>query len=170
MNLQFQYPWVLFLLWLVPLAGVIWHRLAGRQTGGAGFVSAAMAARLAPRSSPVRRTWQLLLLMSGVILALVAVARPQWGIKEETVYQRGRDLMLVLDVSRSMLATDVHPSRLGRAKVDLQDLIRQLRGDRVGLLAFRGRPLLLCPLTTDYGFLSQALDGADLSSAPRRRD
>jgi len=86
--------------------------------------------------------------------------------RNDTVYQRGRDLMVVLDVSRSMLSRDVHPSRLGRAKVDLQDLIKQLRGDRVGLLAFRGKPLLLCPLTTDYGFLSQALDGADVDSAP----
>ncbi|MEI6516812.1 MAG: VWA domain-containing protein, partial [bacterium] len=110
--------------------------------------------------------WQRSLFMAGLLLALIAAARPQWGMKEDTVYQRGRDLMIVLDVSRSMLANDVHPSRLGRAKVDLIDLIRQLRGDRVGLLAFRGRPLLLCPLTTDYGFLSQTLEGAAVDSAP----
>ena len=166
MNLQFQYPWVLFLLWAVPVLGVTWHVLASRQINARSLVSPLMAARLAPAPAPARRRWQLGLLMSGLLLALIAVARPQWGMKNETVYQRGRDLMMVLDVSRSMLTPDVHPSRLGRAKVDLQDLVKQLRGDRVGLLAFRGKPILLCPLTTDYGFLSQALEGTDVDSAP----
>jgi Ca-activated chloride channel family protein len=166
MTLQFQYPWVLLLLWVVPVIGLIWRLLSKRQTLGRAFVSPFMAAKLAPPSSPVRRDWQLAFLMTGLLLALIALARPQWGTKDEAVYQRGRDLLVVLDVSRSMLATDVHPSRLGRAKVDLLDLIRQLRGDRVGLLAFRGRPLLLCPLTTDYGFLSQTLEGTGVDSAP----
>ncbi len=148
------------------MVGLVWRFLSKRQTLGRTFVSPFMAAKLAPPSSPARRDWQLAFLMTGLLLALIAMARPQWGTKDETVYQRGRDLLVVLDVSRSMLATDVHPSRLGRAKVDLLDLIRQLRGDRVGLLAFRGRPLLLCPLTTDYGFLSQTLEGTGVDSAP----
>jgi Ca-activated chloride channel family protein len=166
MTLQFQYPWVLFLLWIVPVIGLAWYHLAKQQSSGRAFVSPLMAAKLAPHPSPARRTWQLAFLLTGLLLTLVAIARPQWGSKNEAVYQRGRDLLIVLDVSRSMLATDVHPTRLGRAKVDLLDLIRQLRGDRVGLLAFRGRPLLLCPLTTDYGFLSQTLEGAGVDSAP----
>ena len=166
MNLQFEYPWVLFLLWLVPLAGLISYRLIGRRAAGSRLVSPEMAARLAPPIAPARRLWQLSLLLTGLLLALIAAARPQWGTREETATQRGRDLMVVLDVSRSMLATDVHPTRLGRAKVDLLDLIKQLRGDRVGLLAFRGKPLLLCPLTVDYGFLAQTLEGADVDSAP----
>lgn len=166
MNLQFQYPWVLLLLWLIPVIGVAWHLLAKRYGRGRAFVSEQMAAKLAPPPAPVRNLWQLILLMSGLLLAVIAAARPQWGMKEDTVYQRGRDLMILLDVSRSMLARDVHPSRLGRAKADLQDLIKELKGDRVGLIAFRARPLLLCPLTTDYGFLSQTLEGADVDSAP----
>ena len=164
--LQFEYPWILCLLWLAPLLGVLLYLWATRRPQAAGFLSPAMAARLAPGSSPVRRAWQIILVSLSVLLALVALARPQWGSREETIYQRGRDVMLVLDVSRSMLATDVHPSRLGRAKVDLMDLVRQLNGDRVGLLAFRGRPVLLCPLTTDYGYLRQALEGVDIDSAP----
>ncbi len=167
MTLQFQYPWVLYMLWLVPTAGILWHigvnrRLATRNA----LVSPAMAARLAPAPAPVRRLWQMLLFMFGLLLALIAAARPQWGMKDENVYQKGRDLLIVLDVSRSMLAADVHPSRLGRAKVDLLDLVKQVRGDRVGLLAFRGRSVLLCPLTTDYGFLTQVLEGAGIDSAP----
>lgn len=166
MNLQFEHAWVLYLLWLVPLAGVLTHIFIARRPAGAGFLSPAMTARLAPPAAPVRRLWQVALISTGLLLALIALARPQWGSHEETVYQRGRDVMLVLDVSRSMLATDVHPTRLGRAKVDLMDLIKQLRGDRAGLLAFRGRPVVACPLTTDYGFLSQILEGIDIDSAP----
>ena len=166
MNLQFQYPWILFLIWLVPVIGVVWHILAGRRVAGQLFVSPAMAVKLAPAPAATRRLWQLSLFMAGLVLSLVAAARPQWGTHEETVYQRGRDLMVVLDVSRSMLARDVHPSRLGRAKVDLLDLVKELRGDRVGLLAFRGRPVLLCPLTTDYGYMAQTLEGVGVDSAP----
>lgn len=168
MTLQFQYPWVLYLLWLVPAAGILWH-LAVKRLGNPaeGMVSPAMAARLAPAIQPARRSWQMLFFLTGILLAVIAAARPQWGMREETVYQKGRDLLIALDVSRSMLANDVHPSRLGRAKVDLVDLVKQLRGDRVGLLAFRGRPVLLCPLTTDYGFFTQALEGAGPHSAPR---
>lgn len=168
MTLQFQYPWVLYLLWLVPAAGILWH-LAVKQRGNPaeGMVSPAMAARLAPAIQPARRFWQMLFFLAGILLAIIAAARPQWGMREETVYQKGRDLLIALDVSRSMLANDVHPSRLGRAKVDLVDLVKQLRGDRVGLLTFRGRPVLLCPLTTDYGFFTQSLEGAGPHSAPR---
>lgn len=168
MTLQFQYPWVLYILWMVPVAGLLWHLAVNRRIAPtAGLVAAPMAARLAPATNPARRFWQMVLFMAALFLSLIAAARPQWGIQEETVSQKGRDLLIVLDVSRSMLANDVHPSRLGRAKVDLLDLVKQLRGDRAGLIAFRGRPILLCPLTTDYGFLTQALEGAGPHSAPR---
>jgi Ca-activated chloride channel family protein len=166
MSLQFQYPWVLGLIWMAPVAGILWHVMMIRRPAGKGLISPAMTARLAPAPSPMRQRWQMVLMVAGLLCGLIAAARPQWGTREETVYQRGRDLLIVLDVSRSMLATDVHPSRLGRAKVDLLDLIRQLRGDRVGLLVFRGRPLLLCPLTTDYGFFTQILEGTGVDSAP----
>lgn len=167
MTLQFQHVWVLFLLWVVPAVGILWHIAAKRRPyPGNAFISPVMAARLAPPPAPARSHWQRILFLAGLLLALIAAARPQWGFRSENVYQKGRDLLIVLDVSRSMLATDVHPSRLGRAKVDLLDLIKQVRGDRVGLIAFRGRPILLCPLTTDYGFLAQVLEGAGVHSAP----
>ncbi len=166
MSLQFQYPWVLGLIWLAPVAGILWHIMIVRRPAGKGLVSPAMTTRLAPPPSPNRQRWQMALMVTGLLFGIIAAARPQWGQQEETVYQRGRDLLMVLDVSRSMLSTDVHPSRLGRAKVDLLDLVRQLGGDRVGLLAFRGRPILLCPLTTDYGFFTQILEGTSVDSAP----
>ena len=72
MNLQFQYPWVLFLLWLVPVIGVAWHILAKRSGSGRAFVSEQMAAKLAPPPAPVRNLWQLILLMTGLLLGLIA--------------------------------------------------------------------------------------------------
>jgi len=126
-----------------------------------------MQQKLAPAASRRQRQLQAALLWSGITLCLVALARPQWGQREETIYQRGRDIIIALDVSRSMLATDVHPNRLQRAKTDVQDLIQELRGDRAGLLAFRRKATLVCPLTTDYAYLRQALDAISPDSAPR---
>lgn len=111
--------------------------------------------------------WQAALLATSILLGILAASRPRWGTKQETVFTRGRDLVIALDVSRSMLAEDVRPNRLQRAKADTMDLIGELKGDRAALLAFRRRAVLLCPLTTDYSFLQQALEAAGPGSAPR---
>lgn len=167
-NLQFAYPWVLFLLWLVPPAVAWWiYLLRGRTAALGRFMAPAMQARLAPSAGNARAAWQIGLVAAALSLIIVAAARPRWGMREEIVIQAGRDLVIALDVSRSMLATDVHPSRLQRAKADLLDLIRELRGDRAALLAFRYKSVTLCPLTTDYAFLRQALESVDVDSAPR---
>jgi Ca-activated chloride channel family protein len=122
---------------------------------------------MAPPSVRIRSAWQMALLAAGLTLAIAAAARPQWGTREEVVFRRSRDVLVLLDVSRSMLADDVHPNRLARAKADLMDMIRELRGDRVGLMAFRQKAALICPLTTDYAYFAQALDAAGPWSAPR---
>ena len=168
MNVQFVYPWVLFLIWLVP-ALAAWAFVTNRRLRArlAQFVSPAMQAKLFPNASGARFAWQLGLVSGGLLLMLVAAARPQWGTREEVVFQRGRDLVIALDVSLSMLANDVHPNRLARAKTDILDLIGELRGDRAALLAFRYKGILLCPLTTDYAYLRQALEAAGPDSAPR---
>ena len=110
---------------------------------------------------------QLALLAAGLVLLAVAAARPQWGRTDVHLSSRGRSLLIALDVSRSMLAEDVRPNRLERAKVDILDLIADLKGDRAGILVFRGKGLMLCPLTADYAFLRQAVDGITVDSAPR---
>lgn len=166
--LQFAHPWVLFLLWLVPPAVAWWvYLLRSRASALGRFMGPEMQARLVPRSGAMRAGWQIGLAGAGLALLVVAAARPRWGTREETVLQSGRDLVIALDVSRSMLATDVHPSRLQRAKADLLDLVGELRGDRAALLAFRYKTVTVCPLTTDYAFLRQAIDSVDVDSAPR---
>ena len=139
---------------LVGLLGFWVLRLGSRRM--ANFVSPEMQARLAPPRSTARVAVQVSLMLAGLLLLVLAAARPQWGRAELRVQERGRNLMIALDVSRSMLAADVHPNRLERAKTDLLDLLAELRGDRAGLLVFRGRANLLCPLTTDRAFLRQA--------------
>ena len=168
MNIQFVNGWVLFLVWSAPALAFLWFMLFKQKRKAIlSFLAKSMLSKLAPAIKPSRFYWQLVLVQTGFILILIAAARPQWGMEERTVFQRGRDLIIALDVSRSMLARDVHPNRLQRAKADIQDLLRELRGDRVALVAFRGHAVQLCPLTTDYSFLEQMLDGVTVESAPR---
>ncbi len=109
--------------------------------------------------------WTLVLL--GLAAIIVAGARPRFGVYFEKVVQRGVDCFICLDVSRSMLAEDVAPNRLERAKSDIRDLLKKLAGDHVGLIVFAGKPAIKVPLTTDEGFLRTALDEVDTRSAPR---
>ncbi|MCP4510634.1 MAG: VWA domain-containing protein, partial [Fuerstiella sp.] len=93
--------------------------------------------------------------------------RPRFGFDLKEISSRGVDLFVLLDVSRSMLAEDVKPNRLERAKSDILDLLHKLEGDRVGLIVFAGAPVVQVPLTTDQGFFKIALDDVDSDSAPR---
>jgi Ca-activated chloride channel homolog len=167
-GLQFGNAWILFLLWLVPVVAVWWHFANQRRERQlSAFMSDQMQRKLRPAMAGVRFNWQLGLITAGLFLILIAAARPQWGSREELVYQRGRDLAIVLDVSRSMLANDVRPNRLQSAKADILDLLKEMQGDRAALIAFRRTAVLLCPLTTDHAYLRQALDAVDTESAPR---
>ncbi|MEI7945276.1 MAG: VWA domain-containing protein [bacterium] len=131
------------------------------------LIAPALQGKLMPIHTQSYFYLQFVLVIIGLTALIFAAARPQWGRKDEKVFTRGRNLVIALDVSRSMLAQDVHPNRLGRAKADIMDLIGELKGDRAALLAFRNKGALLCPLTTDYSFLRQALDGTGPESAPR---
>jgi Ca-activated chloride channel family protein len=108
-----------------------------------------------------------LLLMAAITLLIVAAARPRFGTYFEEMSARGVDLIVVLDVSRSMLAEDVKPNRLERAKSDVLDLLTKLEGDRVGLIVFAGASVMKIPLTTDQDFYKMMLDDIDSDSAPR---
>jgi Ca-activated chloride channel family protein len=168
MDVHVANPRMLMLLWLVPVLAAWWYAGdAARERALLAFMGDAMQRKLRPPTARSRFRWQAGLVCAGLLLCLVAAARPQWGQKEEVVFKRGRDVMIVLDVSRSMLANDLHPNRLQRAKADILDLVKELRGDRAGLIAFRRRATVLCPLTTDYSYFRQALEAADPDSAPR---
>lgn len=111
---------------------------------------------------------RLSLVLATLVLLVAAMIGPRWGESEQHVVRRGIDVMVVLDVSRSMLARDIAPSRLERAKIAIQDdLLPALGGDRIGLIAFAGVPVLKCPLTNDYGFVRLALEDITTASSPR---
>ncbi|MDX2169382.1 MAG: VWA domain-containing protein [Deltaproteobacteria bacterium] len=103
----------------------------------------------------------------AAVLALLALARPQWGEIAEPRLQRGREVMLALDLSRSMLADDVAPSRLARAKLLVDALLDQLKGERVGLTVFAGTAFVQSPLSADYEVLRELLAGLDPSYLPQ---
>jgi len=165
--MKFVYPWMLALVAFVPVAGALWAFLRARSERRlAAFVAPGLQARLLPRS-PRLFSLQAALLLAGLALVLFAAARPQWGQSAQQMQARSRNVVIALDVSRSMLAADIRPNRLERAKADLADLVRSLEGDRCALVVFRRTGELLCPLTTDYAFLRSAIEGASPDSAPR---
>ncbi len=100
--------------------------------------------------NPRVRSWRRFLFFSAIFWLLVALARPQWGASEVTVTQRGRDIVVALDISNSMLAEDEPPNRLERAKAELGEFIAKLEHGRIGLVLFAGAAFVQCPLTTDY--------------------
>ncbi|HEY2252812.1 MAG TPA: VWA domain-containing protein, partial [Planctomycetaceae bacterium] len=167
--MDWQYPEFLYLI--LPLAAA-WLALSlysrrRRRRAAESFVAQAMWSRILPADSSARFWTKTLFRETALVAALVALAGPRWGTQYEEVIPRGSDLYILIDVSRSMLAQDVPPSRLGRAKADVAALINRLEGERVGLIAFAGQAVVKCPLTVDYDAFRRTLDELDTGSAPR---
>jgi len=148
--MTFLSPYFLFLLVLIPLMLIImvWRAsvraAALRRVGDAELVQ-----RLLARLSPFRRRVRLLLWLLALTSLILALARPTWGSELQRVDKTGAAIMIVLDVSRSMDAQDIAPSRLERAKLDLRDFISQMQGNDVGIVLFAGEPRPYLPLTFD---------------------
>ncbi len=150
-TFRFANPDILYLLLLVPVMILIWaagnrrRRLARERFGDAELVR-----RLTPDYSPARMTVKFFLRLMAFILALLTVARPQFGSRLEEVKREGVEVIIALDVSNSMLATDINPSRLERARQAISQLVDQLRNDRIGLILFAGDAYTQIPVTNDY--------------------
>ena len=160
-------PWMLLLLWLLPpvAAVVCFAHWAGHKSARR-FVDAVMCRRLLPQAGLALPILKGLLLVIGLVLLIVALARPKFGVYFTEVSRRGADIVILLDVSKSMTAEDVGQSRLARAKSDIRDLLTRLAGDRVGLVVFAGKPVTKAPLTSDHGFFLSMLNEIDTDSAP----
>jgi Ca-activated chloride channel family protein len=113
---------------------------------------------MTPGHSVVRGVIRACLLTSALAAIFVALLQPQWGRKEQVVLQEGRDVLIALDISRSMLAQDVKPSRLAFVKMKIRKLLEKLSFERVGLILFSGSSFVQCPLTADYQTFLQFLD------------
>lgn len=165
--MQLGSPDSLWLLTLLPVLVVValWAA-AARGRDLSRFAGAHMKARLTQDVSPARQYWKQGLVVLGVAFLTGALARPQFGVRLEMAERRGVDVIVCLDVSRSMLAEDVRPNRLERARHQIGELLRELQGDRVGLILFAGSALVRCPLTLDHGALRMLLAGVDADAFP----
>jgi len=130
------------------------------------FVSARLLPHLAGTVNRPRRALRFGLQLVGLSLGLVSLAQPRWGYTFEDVKRKGLDLLIAVDTSRSMLSNDVQPNRLERVKLAAQDLINELQGDRVGLIAFAGRAFLQAPLTIDYEAVMESVNDLDTQTIP----
>ncbi len=108
-----------------------------------------------------------ILIVGVFVFAILALSRPQWGFEWQEVKRKAIDIIVVIDTSKSMLTQDVKPNRLERTKLAVKDLLKKLRGDRIGLIAFSGEAFLMCPLTSDYNGFVLSLNDLDVDSVPR---
>jgi Ca-activated chloride channel homolog len=161
-------------LWLAIAAGVIVLLLflfrrfrKSRRLALQKFVAGHLLQQLMANVSERKRFIKNGLLVTGFALCLIALARPQLGFRWEETTRKGIDILIAVDTSRSMLAQDVNPNRLTRAKMAVLDLVAKLPGDRVGLIAFAGSAFLQCPLTLDYDAFRQSLEALDTSTIPK---
>ena len=157
-------PLALFALLAVPLAAglfawaAVQRRAALRRFAGRDDEIAHVAAR--------ERRWRAALVTAAVVCFALSLAGPRYGTQMREVQQQGLDVVIALDISQSMLAEDVAPSRLARAKYEVDQLLDDLAGSRVGLVVFAGEAFLQCPLTSDFGAVRLFLDAAEPSLIP----
>ncbi|MCP4700045.1 MAG: VWA domain-containing protein [Gammaproteobacteria bacterium] len=167
-DLHFAEPQWVHLLWAVFVFLLLLVWLERRGSGLLSrFLSGPLQERLVRNASSARRSLRIVFLaLTGCFLVL-ALMRPQWGLQFVTTPRAGAEIMVCLDVSRSMLAEDTAPNRLERAKAELRDLLAYLDGDQVGLIAFAGRAAVISPMTPDFGFLHIVLEQAGPHSVSR---
>ncbi len=165
--MRFGHPDAVFLFFLLPIfIGLLWWMARQRRKAFQRLADARLRSQIMPTVSPARARVKEVLLGLVFIFLVLAIMEPQWGMREEEVRMRGVDMVVAVDVSNSMLAQDVQPSRLERAKRKVRDLFSMLAGDRVGLIAFAGRSFLLSPLTVDYGTLELFVDELNTENIP----
>ncbi len=155
-----QMLWLLLIL-ATPLTAFFWWAWRKRQQLITQFISARLLDQLKVGVSPSRQKARLVLFVVAVVFLILALARPQWGVTREEARQRGLDIVVAIDTSNSMLAEDVSPNRLTRAKLAALDLMHRAKTDRLGLVAFAGTAFMQCPLTLDDAAFSQSVDSLD---------
>jgi len=167
MTMRFGAPLSFWLLLLLPLivALLLWALMAKRRDL-ARFAELTMAEKLTRNASRGRQHLKGALRVTGTLFLILAMTGPQFGAKLAMAQRRGVDVVIALDVSRSMLAEDVKPSRLERAKHQIGELLERMEGDRVGLVVFAGQTFVQCPLTLDYGGVRMFLDIIDAGTIP----
>jgi Ca-activated chloride channel family protein len=161
-----EFLWLL-LLALPLMAGFFFWSWRVKQKLIRRFVQARLLPTLTTGLSPARQKFRLALLLAALAGVLAALAGPRWGASWEEARQRGLDIVVAVDTSRSMLARDVPPNRLEKARLAAFDLMRQAKEDRLGLVAFAGNAFLQCPLTLDDEAFRQGLEALNVGIIPQ---
>src|SRR5208283_2283919 len=167
--MRFEHPNLLWLLLVLPPVLLLFFRLAGRarQQRLEQFIQARLLSALTVGISPARRKIRLAFLILAVGFLIIALARPQHGFDLQEVEQRGLDIVVAVDTSKSMLGNDIAPDRLTRAKLAALELMQKAGTDRLGLVAFAGGTFLECPLTIDDTAFQQCVQALDVNTIPQ---
>ena len=167
--MRFEHSNLLWLLLAVPpvLVAFFWWALRARQNLLAQFIQARLLSSLTVGVSPTRQKIRFALVILAVAFLIITIARPQHGYDLEEVQQNGLDIVVAVDTSKSMLATDIAPNRLTRAKLATLELMQKASADRMGLVAFAGDAFLECPLTIDNTAFLQSVQALDVNSIPQ---
>lgn len=153
----------IYLACFIPLLclGLLIAFLAKRKAAAIARLGApGLITRLSATVNWSGRRWKLFFWFVAVIFLIIALARPRWGSQVEYVEQQGVEIMVALDISQSMLAEDLKPNRLARAKLEISELMDRLEGNELGLVLFSGAAFVQFPLTSDFGTARMFLDSA----------
>lgn len=166
--IRFGHSGILYLLWLVPALVVLyWYIQKNQNRLLEKFAGTKLHKILFPERSLFKSAIKYGVFLFGLTILILAVANPQIGTKIEDVKQVGIDVYILLDVSRSMAAEDIKPSRLEKARFEISKLIQKLEGDRIGLIVFSGQAYVQFPLTSDYAAANLFLNAVDFNSVPQ---
>lgn len=166
--LKFYSTETLLFLWVLPfLCAAFFYARHQRKKALKVFIESDLLPQINSSISYTRRYWKAAMIVFAFVMIVIAAARPAWNPVPKKLAQKGRDVVFVLDVSKSMLAEDLRPSRLERSKLAILDTIDRLQGDRVGLVVFAGNAVVKCPLTLDYGFFRMMVEGISVASISR---
>ena len=158
--------WLLFVVPAVLLPAYIWcfwQKLRALRV----LASSEMLRKINNSVSLKKQLVKAFLLLASFVSIVVALTEPRWNPQTQKIKRRGRDICILLDTSRSMLAEDIKPSRLERSKIAIADLLETLAGDRIAIVTFAGNSVIKCPLTQDYAFVRMAL--ADITTESTSR-
>lgn len=166
--MKFAVPLAFHLLWIVAgFAVFLWWANKRKEKIMRRFIEKQLIEDVAASFSRNRQTLKNILMVIVFFFSIMALARPQWGFQWQEVKRHGLDILVAIDTSKSMLTEDVRPNRLERTKLAVKDLVKLLKGDRIGLIAFSGDAFMVCPLTVDYGGFLLALGDVDTQTIPR---
>lgn len=164
---RFAHPELLFLLIILLLLVIFYVVMIGKKKKAiAEFGNPELLKPLMPLLSFKRGTWKFVMLMLALAFVIVGVAGPQFGSKLQQVKKKGVELMIALDVSNSMMAQDIKPSRLEKAKMAISRMVEKLSNDKVGLVVFAGDAYVQLPITTDYSSAKLFLSGINTDIVP----